>query len=190
MFSFFFFLLDFGCHLSTIRISSRPCSFVCAQFPLDKFSLHCFVRFSCPSSMWRLSALDTRTLRTSQITTWKCKTHCRFPSPFVRPSIRLFATFDLTTSYSQNLDSNDIVTHSSPFCPQNPFAHTPAFVSTQIIIIIVHTQRYSFATRAERRPRRQYTCNGQFVQTFSSPINLSDTRHCSRYDVYINWTLL
>lgn len=97
------------------------------------------VRFSCPSSMW-VSALDTRTLRTGQTATCKCKTHCRFPSPFVRSSVHPFVRYIWFNHvvfakyrYERHRYSQFTLLPTKSVCP------TPAFVSTQIIIIIVHS---------------------------------------------------
>lgn len=210
----FFFFLSFGvtCHLSVslspAEISSGPDHVVLSalEFPLDKFALHCCVRCSCPSSATLCTRLAHFTFtQVKKKQPCKRKTHCRFPSPSVRPFVRPFVGY-IWFNHGVVAKYRDERHRYSQFIllPQNPFVRSVVrFNSTKIIIIImpilvcmcvcVHGER-----RAECFDDHvDNMCNGQFVQTFSSPINLSDARHCSLCiccarcrNVYITSTLL
>lgn len=161
---FFLFFFFFCCHLSHLSVRLSPGEISSSldrvvlsayEFPLDKlFALYCYA-LRVVSVFSLLILHSSHILHTVQKTTYKRKTHCQFPSfvSSVRPSIHLLATFDLTTSYSQNIETNDTVTHSSPFRLLRYVIYFHWNNNNNNDDIHVHVRETSIMFR---RPRRQY----------------------------------
>lgn len=133
-----FFLLLLGCHLSTIRISSRPCSSVCAQFPLDKFSLHCCALLV---SVF-YATLCTRRTHASYRPNNNMQMQNSLPIPItVRSSVHPFARYIWFNHvvfakyrHERHRYSQFTLLPTKSVCP-----HRRSFQLSQIIIIIVDT---------------------------------------------------